>query len=66
MTLIVLGILIIVTPYTGFPSVIRTTVLVICGVLIAGVGFLMRAHTLAKPLQNKTTEHHPFQDNITS
>lgn len=65
MTLIVLGVLIIVTPYTGFPSFIRTAVLVICGIIIAGIGFLMRAHTLSKPQQHKT-EHHPFQENITT
>jgi len=65
MTLIVVGLLVIVTPYTGFPSFIRTAVLVLCGVVIAGIGFLMRAHTLSKPAAHKT-EHHPFQENITT
>jgi hypothetical protein len=65
MTLIVLGILVIVTPYTGFPSPVRTAVLVICGVVIAGIGFLIRAHTLSKPGTHKT-EHHPFQENLSN
>jgi len=65
MTLIVVGLLVIVTPYTGFPSFVRTAVLVLCGVVIAGIGFLMRTHTISKPHQHKT-EHHPFQENITT
>lgn len=63
MTLIVVGLLVIVTPFTGFPSFIRTGVLLLCGIVIAGIGFLMRAHTLSKPQQHRT-EHNPFHETV--
>lgn len=60
MTLIVLGLLTIVIPYTGFPSAWRTAMLVLCGALVAVVGFMMRGQTLSKPAAK--TDHHPFQE----
>ena len=60
MSIIVLGILVIVIPYTGFPSPWRTLFLVLAGAAIAIIGFLLRGQTLSKP--QKKTEHHPFQE----
>jgi len=60
MSIIVLGIVVIVIPYTGFPSPWRTGMLVLAGGAIAVIGFLLRGQTLSKP--QKKTEHHPFQE----
>ena len=60
MTIIVLGLLTMVIPYTGFPSAWRTGALVLIGAAVAVVGFLMRGETLSK--RERTTEHHPFQE----
>jgi hypothetical protein len=63
MTLIVLGLLTIVIPYTGFPSSWRTLLLVLIGLAVAVIGFLMRGQTLSKP--KKTTEQHSsFQESV--
>ncbi len=62
MTLIVLGILTIVIPYTGFPSAWRTAALVLCGAAVALIGFMMRGQALGK--SSATNEHHPFQESM--
>ena len=61
MTLIVLGLLTMVVPYTGFPSPWRTGALVLIGATVAVVGFLMRGEELSKT-HHRTNEHHPFQE----
>lgn len=60
MSVIVLGLLVIVIPYTGFPSTWRTLFLLLVGAAIVVIGFLLRGQTLSKP--QKKTEHHPFQE----
>lgn len=40
----ILGLMIIVLPYTGFPSVIKTTLFVILGAIIALFGFTGTRH----------------------
>ncbi len=62
MTLIVLGILTMIIPYTGFPSPWRTGLLVLIGAAVAVVGFLQRGEMLRTP-RKSSTEHHPFQEN---
>ena len=61
MMLIVLGLLTMVVPYTGFPSPWRTGLLVLIGAVITVVGFLQRGETLRTP-EKSDTEHHPFKD----
>lgn len=48
MTVIVLGVLTVVTPYLGIPGLWKTVILVIAGVVLAGVGFLLRGEALAR------------------
>jgi hypothetical protein len=60
MTIIILGLLTMVVPYTGFPSAWRTGALVLIGAAVAVIGFLMRGETLGT--RERTTEHHPFQE----
>ena len=43
-TLILLGVLTILTPFSGLPIAIRTLLTVIFGACILGIGLTMRAH----------------------
>jgi hypothetical protein len=42
-TLILLGILIVIVPFSGLPEAIRTFLAVILGACVAGIGFALRA-----------------------
>ncbi len=42
-TLILIGILIILTPFSGLPIAFRTLIAVILGVCVSGIGFAIRA-----------------------
>ncbi|MHB8710407.1 MAG: hypothetical protein ACYC6X_02570 [Minisyncoccota bacterium] len=42
-TLILIGILVILTPFSGFPVSFRTFLAVILGACVSGIGFAMRA-----------------------
>lgn len=48
MWLIVLGILAVVVPYTGFPGVWKTVFFVVAGITIAAIGFLLRGEALSR------------------
>ena len=43
-TLILLGILAVLVPFSGFPIAIRSLFAVILGACVAGIGLSMRAH----------------------
>lgn len=43
-TLIFLGILIVLTPFSGLPIGFRTFITVILGVCVSSIGFMIRAH----------------------
>ncbi|MEK7604854.1 MAG: hypothetical protein AAB442_03620 [Patescibacteria group bacterium] len=45
-TLILLGVLIILTPYSGLPIAIRTLLEVVFGALVAGIGLLIRTREI--------------------
>ena len=47
-SLIILGVLVAVLPYLGFPGSWRTIMLVVLGVLIVSIGILMRRETLSR------------------
>lgn len=64
MTLIAVGLLVIVIPYTGFPSAWRTLFLVVCGAIVAIIGFLMRGQTLSNKPQKKPEQHASFQESV--
>ncbi len=48
MTVIVLGALVVITPYLGLPGSWKTVILVLSGATLAGVGFLLRGEALAR------------------
>ena len=43
-TLILLGVLAMLAPFSGFPIAFRNLLAVIFGACVAGIGFSMRAH----------------------
>lgn len=43
-TLILLGVLVILAPFSGFPMSIRSLIAVICGACVLGIGLSMRVH----------------------
>lgn len=49
-TLILLGILIVLTPFSGFPISFRTLLAVVFGACVSGIGLSMRAHEVRGPL----------------
>jgi hypothetical protein len=48
MSVILLGLLVVITPYLGIPGSWKTFLLVIVGALLAGIGFLLRGEALAR------------------
>jgi hypothetical protein len=48
MTVIVLGLLVVVTPYLGLPGSWKTVIFVVAGLVLAGVGFLLRGEALER------------------
>lgn len=50
--LILLGILVILIPFSGLPIALRTMLSVICGVAVLGIGLMLRTHEV----QSKSTE----------
>lgn len=51
-TLILLGILIVLTPFSGLPIAFRTLIAVILGVCVSGIGFAIRVHE-ARSMQSQ-------------
>ncbi len=45
-TILVLGLLLAFLPFTGFPNVIKMTFAVLFGVIVMGLGFLVRQERL--------------------
>lgn len=52
-TLILLGILVVITPYSGIPSFWYGYVLPIFGLFIIGIGFLFRARRISSERINR-------------
>lgn len=48
MTVIVLGFLVVATPYLGIPGAWKTALFVLAGLSIAAAGFLLRGEALAR------------------
>jgi hypothetical protein len=64
MTLIIVGLLTIAVPtLQGFPSPIRTVILVICGAIVVIIGFIMRSQNLSKP-KKAPEQHSSFQESV--
>ncbi len=53
-TLILFGLLVVITPYSGVPTFWYTYILPILGIVIIGIGFLFRSRRIAS--QNDTTQ----------
>lgn len=47
--LILLGILVIVIPFSGLPIAFRTLLSVICGIAVFGIGLMLRTHEAHRP-----------------
>lgn len=60
MSIIVLGVLVVLTPYLGIPGTWRTVVLVCVGIAITILGFLLRGEAISQG--TRKTEHLPFVD----
>jgi hypothetical protein len=58
-TLILLGILIILTPFSGFPMAIRTLLTVIFGACVSGIGLTLRASEARNQRQSMETPPTP-------
>ena len=56
--IILLGVLVLITPYLGIPGSWKTLLLLLAGVAIMLVGFLMRGETLSRGVEG--SESHPF------
>lgn len=61
-TLILIGILILVTPFSGLPSAFRTLLLVIFGAIALGLGIAERAEiaNVSRTLLEKATTPEPL------
>ena len=59
MSIIVLGLWVAVVPYLGIPGSWRTTLVVLSGFALAGVGFLLRGAALSRGVSAQN-EHNPF------
>lgn len=47
-TLILLGVLIVLTPFSGLPIALRTLLTVVFGTIVLGIGLLLRAHEVQR------------------
>ncbi len=56
-----LGLLVVVTPYLGFPGGWRETLLLLSGLGIMLLGFLLRGEQLSRTV--RTTDRLPFAEN---
>lgn len=54
-TLITLGVLVILMPFSGLPASIRTSLLIVFGAIIASIGLAMRLHE-ARSVTASSTE----------
>lgn len=52
--LILLGVLTIVIPFSGFPTALRTFLTVICGAGVLAIGFTLRARDAEKHQAGET------------
>jgi hypothetical protein len=60
--LILLGILIILTPFSGFPTSIRSLLVVVFGACVSSVGLMIRAHEARGPLPPNEDHSSPSSD----
>jgi hypothetical protein len=42
--LILLGIIVVLTPFSGLPIAFRSLINVVCGIAVLGIGLLLRTH----------------------
>ena len=54
-TLILLGILVVLTPFSGLPIAFRTLLTVIFGACVAGIGFSLRTHEVQNAAATQIT-----------
>ncbi len=57
--LILLGVLILLTPFSGLPSSFRALLTVIFGALVLGVGFFLRAKEVSGSVRSQARESAP-------
>ncbi len=63
MGVILLGLVIIVTPFLGIPGSWKTAVIVIAGLGVMLLGFLLRGQLLTRSGHTASPESHPFVEN---
>lgn len=63
MDVILLGLVIIVTPFLGIPGSWKTVVIVIAGLGVMLLGFLLRGQLLTRSGHTASPESHPFVEN---
>ena len=61
MAVVVLGLVVVVTPYLGFPSGWRELLLLVAGLAIMLIGFLLRGESLSR--RSRPSERVPFAEN---
>ncbi|HVV39368.1 MAG TPA: hypothetical protein VHD31_03575 [Candidatus Paceibacterota bacterium] len=62
MTVIVLGIWLIAVPYLGVPGSWRTVIVIGTGIIVAGVGFFLRAEAIGR--SGARHQHRTFVENL--
>jgi hypothetical protein len=63
-TVIVLGLWIIVLPYLGIPGGWRTTLIVLTGIALMGLGFILRGEALGRGSHAKHSSRNSFVENM--
>ncbi len=63
--LILLGILIMLTPFSGLPSGFRDVLALIFGALVLGIGFFIRAKEIPKPENVVSPQREPAPSSLT-
>ena len=60
-TLILLGIIVMLTPFSGLPIAIRSLISVICGIAILGIGLMLRTREVhqAQPTETPAPAEEP-------
>jgi VIT1/CCC1 family predicted Fe2+/Mn2+ transporter len=64
LSVILLGVAVVILPYLGVPSGLRTMLLVLAGLTLVVIGFLLRAQGTAR--MGKNSPYHPFVESDTA
>ena len=65
-TVIVLGLWVVILPYLGIPGGWRTTLIIVSGIALMGLGFLLRGETLSRGSHKEHRGRNSFVENTAS